>query len=96
MVKLRLCRAGKRNAAYWRLGAFHKKDRRDGKPIEYLGSYDPHAESIEDKYSLNEERIKYWLLVGAQPSETVASILRKVGIKKPSGEEAEEIKKANA
>ena len=89
MVRLRLCRAGKRNAAYWRLGAFHKKDRRDGEPSEYLGSYNPHAEG-EEKYQLKEDRIRYWLSVGAQPTDTVASMLKKAGIKKPSEEEEEE------
>ena len=95
MVRLRLCRAGKRNAAYWRLGAFHKKDRRDGEPSEYLGSYNPHAEG-EEKYQLNEERIKYWLSVGAQPTDTVASLLKKAGIRKPSEEEKETVEAAEA
>lgn len=95
MVRLRLCRAGKRNAAYWRLGAFHKKDRRDGEPSEYLGSYNPHAEG-EEKYQLKEDRIKYWLSVGAQPTDTVASMLRKAGIMGASGEEQETVESAEA
>ncbi len=95
MVRLRLCRAGKRNAAYWRLGAFHKKDRRDGEPSEYLGSYDPHAEG-DEKYQLKEDRIKYWLSVGAQPTDTVASLLRKAGITGTSEEEEETVEAAEA
>jgi small subunit ribosomal protein S16 len=93
MVRLRLCRAGKRNAAYWRIGAFYKKDRRDGEPSEYLGSYNPHAEG-EEKYHLKEDRIRYWLSVGAQPSDTVASILRKAGVRKPSEGEPVEVAEA--
>ena len=50
-------------------------------PIEYLGSYDPHQEKDEDKVSVYQERVEYWLSKGAQPTETVAQLLRKVGLK---------------
>jgi len=66
--------------AYWRFGAFDSRTRRDGKPIEYLGSYDPHQEKDEDKVKVDKERVEYWLSKGAQPTDTVASLLRKVGI----------------
>ena len=81
MVRLRLARAGRRNQTRWRIGAFEKQDRRDGKPIEYLGSYNPEEEKDEDKVHLDRERIEYWLSVGAQPSQTVASLLKKASIK---------------
>jgi small subunit ribosomal protein S16 len=80
MVKIRLARAGRKNLAYWRVGVFDHKTRRDGKPIEYLGSYDPHAEKPEDKLDIDRERAEYWLSKGAQPSETVASLLEKIGV----------------
>jgi small subunit ribosomal protein S16 len=73
MVKIRLTRTGRKGKAYWRIGAFDARTRRDGKPIEYLGSYDPHKEK-------DEERVQYWLSKGAQPTETVAQILRKQGV----------------
>ena len=80
MVRIRLARGGRRNKAYWRIAAFDSRTRRDGAPIEYLGSYDPHQEKDEDKVSVNKERVEYWLSVGAQPTETVARLLRKQGI----------------
>lgn len=80
MVRIRLARVGKRNKAYWRIGAFDKRTRRDGRPIEYLGSYNPHAEKPEDKVTVDRERVEYWIENGAQPSETVASLLEKIGI----------------
>jgi small subunit ribosomal protein S16 len=81
MVRIRLARCGRRNAAYWRLGAFDSRTRRDGQPIEYLGSYDPHKEKDEDKMAINRERVEHWLSKGAQPTETVANLLRKQGLK---------------
>jgi len=80
MVRIRLTRAGRRNKAYWRVGAFDSRTRRDGAPIEYLGSYDPHKEKDEEKITVNRERLDYWLSKGAQPSETVARLLRKQGM----------------
>ncbi len=82
-VKIRLTRTGRRNKPFHRLGAFDSRTRRDGKAIEGLGHYDPYAEKDEDKFKFNKERIEYWLSVGAQPSETVASILKRLDIKKP-------------
>ena len=77
MVRIRLTRTGRRNRACWRIAAFDQRTRRDGKPIEYLGFYDPVTEKEQDQVSLNRERIQYWLSKGAQPSQTVADILRK-------------------
>ena len=80
MVRIRLSRCGRTHKAYWRIGAFDARTRRDGRPIEYLGSYDPHQVEDADKVKMNRERIEYWLSKGAQPSETVAQILRKQGV----------------
>ncbi len=80
MVKIRLARVGRRNKAYWRIGAFDAKTRRDGRPLEYLGSYDPHQEKDEDKVTIKRERVEYWLSQGAQPTETVAQLLKKQGV----------------
>lgn len=80
MVRIRLTRCGRRNKAYWRIGAFDSRTRRDGKPIEYLGSYDPHQENDEDKVSIKQDRVEYWLSKGAQPTETVAKLLLKAGV----------------
>ncbi len=80
MVKIRLTRCGRRNAPYWRIGAFDSRTRRDGRPIEYLGSYDPHQEKDEEKITFDRERVEHWLSVGAQPTDTVAQLLRKHGV----------------
>jgi small subunit ribosomal protein S16 len=79
MVRIRLTRCGRRNAPYWRVGAFDARTRRDGEPIEYLGSYDPHQDTPEQKLKVDRERVEHWLSRGAQPSETVANLLKKLG-----------------
>jgi small subunit ribosomal protein S16 len=56
---------------------------RDGRVIEQLGWYDPRAKEPDKQLSLNRERIEHWLGLGAQPSETVAELLRKNGISVP-------------
>ena len=77
MVRLRLKRMGRRNRAFFRICAFDAREERDGRSIEQLGSYDPMEKDEEKKVVLKRERIEYWLSVGAQPTETVASILKK-------------------
>ena len=77
MVKLRLKRMGRRNRAFFRLCAFDAREERDGRSIEQLGTYDPMEKDEEKKVVLKRDRIEYWLSVGAQPTETVASILKK-------------------
>ncbi len=80
MVRIRLTRTGRRNKAYWRIAAFEQHKSRDSEPIEYLGSYDPHQGEDEEKVTVDRERVEHWLSVGAQPSESVAQLLRSVGI----------------
>ena len=77
MVRLRLKRMGRRNRAFFRICAFDAREERDGRSIEQLGTYDPMEKDEEKKVVLKRERIEYWLSVGAQPTETVASILKK-------------------
>ncbi len=77
MVRLRLKRMGRRNRAFFRICAFDAREERDGRSIEQLGTYDPMEKDESKKVVLKRERIEYWLSVGAQPTETVASILKK-------------------
>ena len=64
---------------------------RDGRVIEELGWYDPVEKDPEKRMDLNAERIRYWLSVGVQPSETVRNLLKKVGITgKGGGDESAE------
>ncbi len=81
-VRIRLKRTGRRNRPFYRICVFDGRTRRDGAPVEELGSYDPRGADWDQKVKLKRQRAHYWLTVGAQPSETVASILRRFGVRK--------------
>ena len=83
MVRIRLKRFGTRHKPFYRVVAMDKRAPRDGEAIERLGHYDPCNKDESKQVSLNAERIQYWIGVGAQPSDTVASLLKKQGISKP-------------
>ena len=79
MVVLRLKRMGRRHRPFYRLNAMDKRSPRNGRVIEELGWFDPVAP--EDKQlSLKNERIEYWLSVGAQPSDAARTLLKRSGI----------------
>ncbi len=82
-VKIRLARLGRRNRPYYRIGAYDNRTRRDGKAIEFLGTYDPLNKDETKQSTVNAERVSYWLSVGAQPSETVTTLIKKAGIALP-------------
>ena len=82
-VRLRLKRHGRRNRPFYRIVAMEARRRRDGRELEVVGHYDPIAK--EENTSLKLDRIEYWLSVGAQPTETVADILKKHGVKLARG-----------
>ncbi|MEM8717892.1 MAG: 30S ribosomal protein S16 [Cyanobacteria bacterium P01_G01_bin.39] len=76
MIKLRLKRFGKKREVSYRIVAIESKTRRDGRPIEELGFYNPRT----DETRLNVPAIVKRLQQGAQPSETVKSILNKAQV----------------
>ncbi len=78
MVRIRLRRQGKRNQPSYRIVVADSRAPRDGRFIEILGFYNPRTNP--PTFRVNEERARYWLSQGAQPSEAVARILRKVGV----------------
>ncbi len=78
MVKLRLRRMGAINQPFYRIVAVDSRKKRDGKYIESIGWYDPKPDP--SKIKIDTERALYWLGVGAQPSDTVRSLLRKAGV----------------
>jgi len=80
VVRLRMKRFGRRHRSFYRLNAVDSRRPRDGRVLEELGWYDPQAKSPDQQVSLNRERIEYWLGQGAQPSDTVRSLLIKHGI----------------
>jgi small subunit ribosomal protein S16 len=75
---------GRRHRPFFRICAMDSRKPRDGRPIEELGYYDPMARNPETQTVLDVSRIRYWLSVGAQPSEKVQVLLRKAGVKKPA------------
>ena len=83
-VNIRLTRGGRKNRAFYRIGAYDSRTRRDGAAIENLGYYDPLV-TEGNGVVLKEERIKYWISVGATPSETIASFLREANIEYKRG-----------
>src|SRR5881394_3175261 len=79
-VKLRLKRMGRSNAAFFRLNAIDSRSPRDGRVIEELGYYDPRNKDQAKQFVAKLDRCRYWLDVGAVPSETVSSLLKKSGL----------------
>ncbi len=74
-VKIRMKRVGAKNAPVFRIVVADSRSPRDGKFIEEIGTYQPLKKG--DNFSMDLERAKYWLSKGAQPSDTVASFIKK-------------------
>lgn len=82
MVRIRLTRTGRTHLHQFRVIACDSRSPRDGKALEILGQYYPHEETFEKKFQVNEDRVRHWLRNGAQPSDNVWAMLRKIGINK--------------
>lgn len=80
MVKLRLKRMGKKGSPFYRIVAADSRSPRDGRFIEQIGTYNP--TKAEEKVTLDKELAKKWLSNGAQPTDTVRSILSHEGVLK--------------
>ena len=76
MLKLRLKRIGRKRAPSYRLVVMENKSRRDGRPVEEVGYYDP----ISKKYNFDTNKIEKWLKYGVKPTETVFHLLKKVDL----------------
>jgi len=74
-VKIRMKRVGAKNAPVYRIVVADSRSPRDGKFIEEIGTYHPLRKG--DNVKMDLERAKYWVSKGAQPSETVASFIKK-------------------
>ncbi len=80
-VRIRLSRGGSKKRPFYRVVAADQRAPRDGRFIERLGSYNPmlpqgHAE----RFTINEERVKYWLANGAEPTERLQKMLSNLGL----------------
>ena len=76
MVKIRLRRMGAKKAPFYRIVVADSRSPRDGRFIEEIGTYDPMAE--DNKVNVEMDRVEYWIKNGAQPTETVRGLLKKV------------------
>lgn len=84
MVRIRMKSFGRRHRPFFRICAMDIRSPRDGRAIEELGHHDPMVRNTEARTVLNVNRIRYWLSVGAQPSEKVAALLKRYGVAKPA------------
>src|SRR3982751_7143072 len=80
MVKIRLRRVGRKNAPFYRILVADSQSPRDGKFIEIIGQYAPRLS--EGGLQVDEARANHWLDLGAQPTDTVRSLLRRAGVLK--------------
>jgi small subunit ribosomal protein S16 len=79
-VKIRLRRVGRKKAPVYRIVVADSKSPRDGRFIEMIGQYAPRQ--TENSLVVKAERANHWLDVGAQPTDTVRSLLRRAGVLK--------------
>ena len=74
MVKIRLQRQGKKKAPFYHIVVADSKSPRDGKIIEQIGTYDPMTKP--STIVLNKEKLEQWMKNGAQPTDTVKSLIK--------------------
>ena len=73
MVRIRLSRRGKKKRPFYRIVVTDIRTKRDGEPIEQIGTYDPISKSLK----IDKEKAESWIKKGAKPTETVLSLLKK-------------------
>jgi small subunit ribosomal protein S16 len=73
-------RFGRKHRSFFRICATDSRAPRDGRVIEELGTYDPSVVDTDARAVMNGERLKYWLSVGAQPSDRVRTLIKKYGL----------------
>ncbi len=78
-VRIRMKKMGRKHRPFYRICAMEIRVPRDGRILEELGTYDPMVPETDARALLNSERIKYWLSVGAQPSDKVSVLIKKYG-----------------
>ena len=78
-VRIRLKKLGRTHRPFYRVCAIDRHTPRDGRVLEELGTYDTSVPNTDARAILNNDRIDYWLSVGAQPSDKVAVLIKKYG-----------------
>ncbi|MEZ5701394.1 MAG: 30S ribosomal protein S16 [Burkholderiaceae bacterium] len=76
MVVIRLSRGGSKARPFYNIVVADKRNRRDGRFIERIGFYNPMARGAEEPLRLAMDRLTYWTGVGAEPSDTVARLIK--------------------
>lgn len=76
-LKIRLTRMGSKKRPFYRIVALDSATRRDGRPLEYLGHYNPMVQPAEIK--IDTEKLEKWTARGATPSDTVRSLIKQAG-----------------
>lgn len=77
-VRIRMKKLGRKHRPFFRICVMDARKPRDGKAIEELGHYDPMVRDKSKRVEINLERVQHWISVGAQPSENVAILIKKV------------------
>ena len=90
-VVIRMKQMGRKHRQFFRICACDERSPRDGRVIEEIGTYDPKVPDTDARAILNQERVTYWLGVGAKPSDKVAILIKKYG---PTGTHADAQKAA--
>ena len=91
-VKIRLARHGRKKAPYYRMVVADSRYPRDGRFVEILGIYQPLNKDDATQIRIDEEKALKWLHIGASPSDTCRSLLRKQGIMKKFHEQKQAAK----
>jgi small subunit ribosomal protein S16 len=81
-LKMRLARFGAKKRPFYRIVVAEAVSPRDGRFVEQVGTYDPKL--TENNVNLDETKVRHWLSKGAQPTDTVRSLLKKKGLLQPS------------
>ena len=76
-LKLRLTRLGSKKRPFYRIVAVDSQTRRDGRALDYVGHYNPMLDPAE--ISIDKEKVKHWIELGACPTDTVRALLKKAG-----------------
>lgn len=78
MVRIRMKRLGRTHRPFYRVSVMDIRKARDGESIEDIGTYDPMVDDKAKRFSIKLERYDYWLSVGAQPSDNVRNLVKKL------------------
>ncbi|WP_437206072.1 30S ribosomal protein S16 [Planctomicrobium sp. SH664] len=77
-VRIRMKKMGRTHRPFFRICIMDQRSPRDGKAIEEIGTYDPMVRDKSKRVTMKMDRVDHWISVGAQPSEKVAALIRKV------------------